>query len=660
MSVNRWRLGRTLVELRRRHVYRVLGGYAIAAWLTIQIADVVLPALMAPPWVLSVLVFMALLGLPVAAILAWVYDITPAGVVRTASTPQPDLTAATFRWNWRWLDFLIIACLLAILLFVLVKDPEPSVDLEPQRSIAVLPFTDLSPDQDTAYFGDGMAEAILDSLARVPGIEIAARTSSFSSRGSEEGIPELADRLGVGSLLEGSIRKSGNRIRISARLVDGETGRQLWSDTYDGVLDDVFAVQDSISRAIVDVLRLRLLGGGEVMVKPATTNPQAYDAYLRGRSSLRREGTLENLEQSIEHFERALEQDTGFVLARAGLCTAHWQKYENTREPRHFERALATCEQARLQDPDRAETQIALGNMYRGTGQPEEARGAFEQALRLDPGNGEAHVGISRVLEDIGDFEAAERHLRKAISLDPAYWRNYSYLGGLLFAIGDYPGAAEQFEQAIRLEPDSPRSYANLGGTLLLMGEFDRAAEAFRESIQRSPTAGGFSNAGIGYFNARRFAEAEVMFRVAAEYNPADFRFLGFVADAVDMQADRQGEAEPYYQRAVKLARERLAINPADHECRSSLAVYLARLGLGEAARQELAQLALVEFPVAPIVRNMAQAHLILGDREQAFARLEQAVAAGYPTVILAAEPWLDGLRDEPEVSALLGRSAYP
>ncbi|HKL49887.1 MAG TPA: hypothetical protein VJ908_01870, partial [Wenzhouxiangellaceae bacterium] len=321
MANDRSRLGRTLGELRRRHVFRVVGIYAIAAWGMLQVADVILPALLIPPWVMTLLVVMVIVGFPLTAVLAWFYDITADGVVRTPEMqPGPDTDGAiTMRWNWRWLDYLIIAGLAAILIFVLVHRSSESIRGQPERSIAVLPFADLSPKQDTGYFCDGMAEAILDALAPLSGLQVAARTSSFSFRDSDADVREVARALGVGTLLEGSVRKDGNRIRISARLVDGRTGHQLWSDTYDRELEDVFAVQDSISRAIVDVLRVQVLDEQKLVEVP-TGDQRAYEEYLRGRDQLRNGNTVEDYQLAIDRFERALVLDDSFGLARAGIC----------------------------------------------------------------------------------------------------------------------------------------------------------------------------------------------------------------------------------------------------------------------------------------------------------------------------------------------------
>ncbi|HKL53959.1 MAG TPA: hypothetical protein VJ902_08370, partial [Wenzhouxiangellaceae bacterium] len=287
MPDRRSRLDKTIGELKRRHVIRVLGAYAVTVWAILQVADIVLPALMAPDWVMTALLTASVVGAPVTAVLAWIYDLTPDGVRKTTATApdvSPDVAAFT-SIGGRWVDYLIIAALVLILAFVLLR-PSP-VETRIGTSIAVLPFTDLSADQNSRYFGDGVAEAIMDKLARISGIQLSARTSSFSFRDGNTDARQVASNLGVETLLEGSVRRAGNELRISARLIDGSSGKQVWSNTYDGSLESAFELQDKISAAIAEVMSVKLNSPNDLAADLATRNPEAFDQYLRGRSNLR-------------------------------------------------------------------------------------------------------------------------------------------------------------------------------------------------------------------------------------------------------------------------------------------------------------------------------------------------------------------------------------
>jgi len=660
MATDRSRIGRTLGELRRRHVFRVVGVYAIAAWGLLQVADIVLPALLFPPWVMTLLVVLVIAGFPLTAVLAWVYDITPEGVVRTPDNqPGAEIEElVSLHWNWRWIDYLIIVALAAILVFVLVRGSDGASRGPPERSIAVLPFADLSPRQDTGYFCDGMAEAILDALAPLSGLQVAARTSSFAFGDSDADVRELARTLGVGTLLEGSVRKDGDRIRVSARLVDGRTGHQLWSETYDRMLEDVFAVQDSISRAIVEVLRVQVLDKAKLVEVP-TDDQRAYEEYLRGRDQLRNGNTVEDYQRAIERFERALIMDSDFGLARAGICTAYWQQYELVGDSELADQAIAACRAAEA-GSDRAETLVALGNFYRETGRVAESRNLLNRALEAEPNNASAHAGLAQSMRIDRELETAEYHLERAIELDPAYWRHHFALARVMHEQGRIDDTTRELRQAIRLAPDNPVPYISLGAIHYYEGDYLRAAEINRQSLERNPTPRAYSNAGTNYFYAGEYAQAEAMYRRALElFSPGDFRWHGFLAEALEMQPENDPqEIAAQYEAAVRLGYERLEVNPADQEARSLVAGYLARTGETERARAELETLEQVEDLDMVAHRATGFAYLELDRHEQAIGHFESAVAKGFPRQILADDPRLKPLVDDARFLALVSDHA--
>lgn len=662
MAADHSGFGKTLGELRRRHVFRVVGVYAIGAWAVLQVADIVLPALLIPSWVMSLLVVLVILGFPVSAVLAWIYDITPDGVVRTPeyvqSSGDDDRAHAALNWNWRWLDFVIIAGLAGILLFVLLRPPEPARPDPGGSSIAVLPFTDLSPQRDNGYFCDGMAEAILDALAPLAGLQVAARTSSFAYRGSEAGVREVASELNVGNLLEGSVRKDGEQLRISVRLIDGQTGRQLWSETYDRMLDDVFAVQDSIARSVAEVLRVRVLEE-ERLVEVHTGNQQAYEEYLRGLDRLRNGSSVEDFRQAIDRFETALALDDSFGLAQAGICTAYWQQYEVTGDSGLADRAIEACREAQAES-GRAETLVALGNVYRETGRLTESRELLSRALEAEPNNAGAHAGLAQTMRAAGELTEAEQHLRRAIELDPAYWNHHFALARVLYEQGNVAATISELEQAIRLAPDNPLPYISLGAIHYYEGDYLRAAEINRQSLERNPTPRAYSNAGTFYFYAGEYEQAEAMYRRALElFSPGDFRWHGFLAEAMEMQPDAdQAEISEHYQSAIRLGRERLKVNPADHEARSLVANYLAKTGQQDQALAELERLEQVADLDMLSHRAAGFAYLALDRKQAAIEHFRSALAAGLPVQILAEDPRLEPLRDDPEFVALVAGTA--
>ena len=645
----------TLAELQRRHVVRTLGAYAVSAWAILQVADVVLPAVGAPPWVMTVIVAAVVVGAPVTAVLAWLYDLTPDGVHRTAD--EPDDAVHVPALGGRGIDYVIIGALVLILAFVLLK---PEASRGPiGTSIAVLPFADLSASQDNQYFSDGIAEAIMDKLARIPGIQLSARTSSFSFRGDEIDAREVASTLGVETLLEGSVRRAGSALRISTRLIDGNDGKQVWSNTYEGSLDDAFELQDEISAAIAQVMSVQLTSPNDLAADLATRNPEAFDRYLRGRANLR-DRTGERIDDAIENFESALALDPDFGLAAAGLCSARWERYESKRTPELARIAIDRCERTLERHPDLAETRIALGRLQLGTGQAEAAEASFLRALELEPNSAEAHEGMAQTLIRSQDLDDAARRAERAIALDPAYWRYRHVLAIIHYLDGELDIASESLRQAMRLEPAAPQPWNLQGAIHFAKGEFLRAGDAFGESIARAPNPLAYSNAGTNYFFAGEFSRAEAMFRRAAELSPGDPRMIGFVAWSLRAQPDKEAEAEPFHRAVIRTATDRLAINVNDHEARAMLAMHLAALGHDVAARAAIRTLpGPVELDMHSIT-TAGFAHYLLGDIEVAAATFESALEAGLPYYLLYADPRLEDAWQHPQFAALAARHQQP
>ena len=639
---------RLFLELQRRHVIRVVGIYVVSFWAILQVADIVLPALMAPDWTMTLLVVLGSAGLPLAAVLAWIYDLTSEGIQRTADLAEsaPVMRMATSRW----VDYVVIGALCLILAFVLMRPGEPDGPID--RTVAVMPFVDLSPEQDSRYFGDGIAEAIMDRLARIPEIRISARTSAFSYRGTDLDARRVAEELGVGSLLEGSISKSGDRVRVNARLIDGRSGTQVWSERYEGRLGEIFEVQDQISNSIAQLMQVQF----NDVADPALSTPSeaAYDEYLRGRDSLRKKGSVAQLDRAIGFFRQALELDPDFAPAAAGLCRAMWERYELNRDPDAATVAMEQCRETEAKYAEFAETRIAIGSLLLGTGKPEEAAESFRTALAREPNNAEAHSGLGLALRDSGQLDAAAAETVKAIDMDPAYWRYRWEYGVLNIIAGELEPAIEALKAAIRLSPSTPEPYSSLGGAYFLSGQFLLAADAFERSIEQQPNPVAYSNAGTNYFFAGEFARAEAMFQRAAELNPDDFRYTGFLAWAIRAQPGREPDAEVHHRKTISTASERLAINVNDDEARAALAVHLAALGHEAAANGALASLAAYEQLNANALVMTAFAHYFLGQTEKSSKTFQLAIDNGLPAFLLQNDPRLKDAWSNSHFTALI------
>jgi len=306
-------------DLRRRKVFRVAAGYAIVAWVAVEVSSVVVPALRLPEWVITAIVVAALAGFPITVLLAWIFDLSSGGVVRTrpsgAGHPAALRVAAQ-----RGGVVLVVAGVMAGSGYLaweagLLAGPGK------EQSIAVLPFVDLSEGHDSEYFSDGIAEELLNSLVGMDGLRVAARTSSFAFKGRQEDVREIGRQLNVRTVLEGSVRRSGNRVRITAQLIDVDNGFHLWSSTYDRELDDIFRIQDEIAHNIAGALKLELIGDTVPAMAGRDVDIRAYDLYLLGRHHWHQR-TEESLDRALELFQEAAGLDPEFALAHTGIADA--------------------------------------------------------------------------------------------------------------------------------------------------------------------------------------------------------------------------------------------------------------------------------------------------------------------------------------------------
>ncbi len=357
-------------ELKRRNVVRVAVAYAVVSWLILQLTDVLMPLLSLPEWVGGLVFLLLVVGFPLALIFAWAFELTPEGLKKEKDV---DRSESITQITGRKLDFAIIAVLAVALVFFASThqwDSETGNAEIADKSIAVLAFADLSPKGDQEYFSDGISEELLNVLAKIPGLRVAARTSSFQFKGENRDIIDIGKRLNVAMVLEGSVRKADLQIRITAQLVDASNGFHLWSQTYDRELANIFAVQDEISAAIVEALKEHLGLQVEGVQRVArTTTPEAYEDFLLGRNLIHRR-TQPLLEQAVERFQAVLAADPDYAPAWVGLAEAtillldSQNTWGNLSREEVVARATPALERAIALDPDLADAYVARGLMY--------------------------------------------------------------------------------------------------------------------------------------------------------------------------------------------------------------------------------------------------------------------------------------------------------
>lgn len=366
-----------------------------------------------------------------------------------------------------------------------------SPDLGPPLPRAVLPLANISADPENEYFSDGMTEESINALAKVPGVQVASRTSSFAFKGKKDvDIREIGEKLGVTSVLEGSVRKVGNRIRITAQLVNVENGYQLWSETYDRQLEDVFAVQDEISRAIVEALKLRLVDTGAHLVAP-TKNLEAYTLYLKGRYNYNKFSET-GLRKGLDFFQQALLQDPGFARAYAGIADVWCDLADDWVAPDDaYPRAKSAAERALQRDPELAEAMISIGKVLCWhEWKFADAERQMQRAVVLSPNNATAHYILGTALPLVGRLNEGIDELRKALVLDPLYAHLSSWLARFLLYAKDYAGAIAQGEKTLEIEEDDVRAFVFIGSAHLALGDAEAALEWYQRwpgTRQRSP-----------------------------------------------------------------------------------------------------------------------------------------------------------------------------
>jgi TolB-like protein/cytochrome c-type biogenesis protein CcmH/NrfG len=457
-------------ELRRRKVVRVGILYAVVGWVTIQLADVVFPALELPGWSVRLVVVLVLIGFPLALVLSWVFDVTPAGVVRTAEATRGDAVAGVATPSGE-------------------ASANPVADATPaEKSIAVLPFVDMSEAGDSEYFSDGVTEEILNALTRVRHLHVASRTSAFAFKGKDVDIREVAERLRVATVLEGSVRRSGNRLRITAQLINAGNGYHLWSETYDREMEDVFQVQDEIARAIVDALKVHLdLHATPQLVPQATRSMEAYTLYLKGRyvyNKFRRE----DLGQSLSFYEQALSADPTYARAYAGIADSWMSLADDWVAPEEaYPKAKAAARRSVELDDSLAEAHTAMGKVlgwYEWDFQSAEL--ALRRAVARSPSYAEAHYALASVLPSNGNMAEGLAEMREALSLDPLSTEFSGWVARFLLYSGRYEEAVAQCKETIRLDPQYYYAHVRMGNALMAMDRPEEALTAFREQATRT------------------------------------------------------------------------------------------------------------------------------------------------------------------------------
>jgi TolB-like protein/Tfp pilus assembly protein PilF len=645
------RLKTVVQELRQRSVFRAGVTYAVAAWLLLQIADVTFDRLPIPEGAMTALIVLIIIGFPVTLILAWGFEITVQGVVRHEDTDggAPRIALAKF------LSLLAAVILASGSLFYYLKLEhwEP-----PRRTIAVLPFNNATGEQGNEYFSDGLTEEIQSLIVRLNEFRVVAISSTYALKDTDLDVVSVARRLGADVVLQGSVRRFEDNLSVTARLYDGKDGRELWSESYDRDLSDIFAINEDIARQVARSLHVVLPVAAQRRLKRlGTRNVESYDLYLRGLDYLRKPPDENNLAMALEFLQQSTALDPQFVNAHAAICETHITSYNLSHASISFGEAEQACQRALEFDSDFIDVHLALGALYRTSGKYEVALREYETVLAANPNLADAYIGLGRTQAELGRNAAAEVNLRHAIEADVSYWASFSAMGRFLFSNSRFLEAAEFYQMYISRADDDATAFSNLGAAYYLAGDFAQAAKAWDSSIEIKPTHTAYSNTGSMYFYLGEFQKAAERYNEAVSLMPRDHVLWGNLGDSYFYTEILKDAAKVSYARAIEICEQELEINPLDTDTLSDLAYYHSRGGQ-VAKSKELNAVALAAAPGNMYVHyNSALIHAYLGETVEALRALERAVELEYQTDLLSFDPGFRGLVEEERFRTLISKN---
>src|SRR5947207_4197401 len=662
-------------ELKRRNVYKVAVAYAIVGWLLVQVATQVFPFLEISNWVVRLVIALVAIGFPIALVIAWAFEITPQGIERTEVADT--MPAGTGQKKHAWIYVAIIGAVLSIGLFFLgrygFRNASPSSSELPPKSIAVLPFDNLSEEKGNAYFAEGIQDEILTRLAKIADLKVISRTSTQKYKSTPDNLRDVARQLGVANILEGSVQRIANAVHVNVQLIRAATDEHLWAESYNRTLNDVFGVEAEVASAIAEQLNAKLTGTEQKAVtdKP-TQNAAAYDAYLRGLSLEHDEYSYGAYLQVATDYAEAVRLDPKFALAWARLAVIRSLLYFNRIDPNTNSAAAVkeAADRAMALSPEAGESWVAQGAYrYRVLRDFASALAAYQEAQKRLPNNALVYEYMAYVERRLGRWQDAEANYKKAIELDPRDIQLLSSMGNEFYNyLRRFDDALAMLDRALEISPDSEQSRANKASVLQSAGRLSEAAQELSR-IPAASTEDWVVSARIAqalyerqYGAAIQIADRRL--NATATGQPLDTFAIAALANAgyCYLWTGRPEKARRAFTRVLnELKPTPDTVVPPDANI-SPMLPALAYAGLGEkelALKQ--AQQALKDYETDAIGKAqteiaVAQIQAQLGDRDAAIAALPHLleVPAGVTTADLKFNPFWDPLRKDPRFQKLL------
>lgn len=525
------------------------------------------------------------------------------------------------------------------------------------KHIAVLSFTNIGENPANKALVDGLVETLTSKLSQLEQFqgELWVVPASEVRKNKVTSASESLQKFGTNLVVTGSVQQFSSGLRLIMNLVDAESHRQLDSKMIDDPMTNASILQDEAVIRLAEMMDVQLHPQTRrVLTAGGTTEPGAYEFYLRGRGILQRYDKLENINSALGLFERALKEDPNYALAYAGLGEAYLRKFQTTKDVQWIEHAVNNCERAVEMDDLLAPVHVNLGQIHSERGRYKEALDQFQKALELDPVNSEAYRGRAKAYQAQGKLTEAESTYKKAIEMKPDFWAGYNSLGIFYFRHGRYEDAIPQFRHVIELTPQNAKGYLNLGSMFYSLDRRTEAIEMYKRVLEIEPQYSAYSNLATLYYYDGHYKDAARMYEKALEQRDSDYRVWGYLATAYGRIPDESHKEFAAYQRALSLAEKRLKINPRDPGLLVRLAVYNRELGERDKALSLLQQAVALQPKEVNVIFRIGSNYARLGERELALEWIERALDKGYAVEELERNPGFAELRDDERYQKIL------
>ncbi|MBT3228820.1 MAG: tetratricopeptide repeat protein [Candidatus Marinimicrobia bacterium] len=663
--------GGIIQELRNRRVFRAIAVYLGVGFALLEAADIVIPMLGLPGYVVKAVFIILIAGFPVAAALAWTFQFTPEGLRRSPKSGEKQ-TEEQKPFTGNAVIIVLLLVIVGLLAYPRMQSSSPAgitsavnqAELLDAKAVAVLPFTNFSASEEDAYFADGIHDDILTQLSKIRDLKIISRTTMVKYKSSDLSIKEIAREVGAANVLEGSVRRAGDQVRIVAQLIEAKSDDHLWAETYDREYADIFAIQTDVARKIASALKSTLTEEEEQQLKDIpTSNMAAYDYFLKGNHFWHTKTTMEGNLKAVTMYEEAIKLDPEFGLAYARQSVAHSVLYQSPDwDPTHERKELArkTLERAKLLIPNHPEFHFAQGIYYQWClDDPASAINEYEIAAESQPGNAETVKHLGELYARAGKWAEAERYLERAYELEPDGIGNAAWLGGYYSIMGDYEKAEPYHKISIQSYPENATAYRFYAFLIIdAYGDLDRARRILDEGVLNSDNPSLLSS-----YRARLEIEAgeyETALKIIQEDYRGDFSF--FHKSKIYYLQNNSSKLSEELEKSRLNLENKLKKKPDEAFLVSSLGIVHALMGNSSMAI-DAGKRAIELEPVSKDALNgpdhhyrLAVIYNLVGETELAIDKLEFILSfrSGYTKWRIRLDPFLDSLHDHPRYLNLI------